>query len=83
MFAVNLAFVHGLLQYEYINQMGSVEGSFIAFARYIRENWGDLTWIPLWLAGMPVEQVYQPGLHYTVAGISELTSASPPVRITN
>lgn len=26
--------------------MGSVQGAFIAFARYIRDNWDDLNWFP-------------------------------------
>lgn len=46
LFACNLYLLQGLFQFEYIDQMGSVQGAFIAFARYIRDNWDDLNWFP-------------------------------------
>jgi hypothetical protein len=60
--------------------MGSVAGSFIAFARYIRDHWHELGWFPLWFGGMPIEQVYQPGLHYLVAFLASADWRISPAR---
>jgi len=62
---------------EYIDQMGSVEGAFIALSRYIAGHWNNLQWLPEWFCGMPVLRVYQPGLHVTVAAIVRLFNFSP------
>jgi hypothetical protein len=54
----------------FIDQMGSVDGSFIAFSRYMTRHMADLSWFPLWFCGMPFSRVYQPGLHVTVAALA-------------
>jgi hypothetical protein len=52
--------------------MESIEGSYMAIARWAALNWSDLTWFPLWFNGMPFHKVYQPGFHFVVAGLSTL-----------
>ena len=62
---------------DFTNQLCSVEGSFISISRYAMSHWGDLKWFPLWFCGMPFFQVYQPGLHLTVAAVGTWFHARP------
>ena len=50
--------------------MGSIEGAFIGLARYIRDHFPHLTWMPLWYGGIPFPDSYPPLLHATVAAVS-------------
>ena len=65
--AINAYIAQDLFGADFIRQFGSIESSFIALASYIIRNAGDLTWYPLWFGGMPFHNVYQPGMHFTVA----------------
>jgi hypothetical protein len=51
--ALNLSISWRLLKVEYTSQFSSVEGYFIAIARYLSGHWGDFSWFPLWHCGMP------------------------------
>jgi len=59
------------------DQMSSVEGVFIALARYMRDHAGDLYWCPLWFGGMPFQNTYPPLLHALVALVSATVRISP------
>jgi hypothetical protein len=61
----------------FIDQMGSSEGPVLALIRYIQQHRGDLLWFPMWQGGVPFSHVYQPGLHWTAAGIGDLFSLPP------
>ena len=76
-FAVNAYICKNLFGLEYSQQMESIEGSYMSIARWAAANWSDLTWFPLWFNGMPFEKVYQPGFHFTVAGLSALLGWTP------
>ena len=76
--ALNLSISWRLLKIEYTNQFSSVEGYFIAIARYISGHWGDFSWFPLWHGGMPYQDTYVPLLHLLVAataGLGHITAA--------
>jgi len=73
----NLWLVRGLLSYEYLDQMGSIAGSFIGLARWIRQYWPDLQWFPLWYGGIPFTHTYPPLLHQLVALVSLVFRISP------
>lgn len=60
----------------YIAQMPSIEGAFIGLARYIRDHFPDLSWMPLWYGGIPFPDSYPPLLHATVALVSGVTHIS-------
>src|SRR5258708_11511886 len=79
LFGINAFISAPLWAAGYINQMGSVEGAFIAISRYILRNWNDLSWFPTWFCGMPFLRVYQPGFHVTVASVATI-SGLPPER---
>jgi hypothetical protein len=50
----------------------SIDGAFIGLARYIRDHFPDLTWMPLWYGGIPFPDCYPPLLHVLVAAVSGL-----------
>jgi hypothetical protein len=77
LFLLNLWFVKELLTTEFTSQMYSIEGAYIALARYISSNWHDLTWFPLWYGGIPFQNTYLPLLHFTVAAVSKFLGLTP------
>ncbi len=74
--ALNLAICRRLFTVEYTVQFGSIEGSFIAIARYIARHWNGFSWFPLWHCGMPFQDTYVPLLHLTVAAAATLADVS-------
>jgi hypothetical protein len=70
--ALNLSISWRLMTIEYTDQFSSVEGYFIAIARYISGHWGDFSWFPLWHCGMPYADTYVPLLHLVVAATASL-----------
>jgi hypothetical protein len=70
--ALNLSIAWRLLKVEYTDHFSSVEGYFIAIARYVSSHWGDLSWFPLWHCGMPYADTYVPLLHLVVAATAGL-----------
>ncbi len=77
LFALNAYIALRLFQVEYHQHLGSVEGLFISITRFAMRNWGDLTWLPLWMLGMPFHHVYPPGIHVTAAALATLMQWSP------
>lgn len=75
--AINAYICKNLFALEFSQRMESIEGSYMSIARWTAANWSDLTWFPLWFNGMPFEKVYQPGFHFTVAGLSTLLGWTP------
>ncbi len=73
LFSLNAVLIHALFSIEYSRQMGSIEGSYMAIARWARDHAGDIGWFPLWFNGMPFYSIYQPGFHTTVAALSALS----------
>ncbi len=69
-FALNAFVTLRLFHSNYIAQMASIEGAFIGLARYIRDHFPHLTWMPLWYGGIPFPDSYPPLLHVTVAAVS-------------
>ncbi len=67
LFALNIAVCWRLFTVEFTGHFGSIEGSFIAIARYLSQHWGDFSWWPLWHCGMPYQDTYVPLLHLIVA----------------
>ena len=77
LFLLNLALVWRLFKTEYLDEMKSIEGVFMALARYVRDHFFDTDWWPYWYCGMPFRNTYQPGLPYTTAALSAITGLSP------
>jgi hypothetical protein len=77
LFGLNALICAPLFRTEYLDQMSSVEGVFIALARYMRDHAGDLYWCPLWYGGMPFQNTYPPLLHALAALVSAGVRISP------
>jgi len=77
LFLLNAALVWQLFKTEYLDQMKSIEGVFMALARYVRDHFSDTDWWPYWFCGMPFRNTYQPALPFTTAALSALTGLSP------
>ncbi len=75
--ALNLSICWRLFKVEYTAHFASIEGSFIAIARYLSRHWGDFSWWPLWHCGMPYQDTYVPLLHVAVAATASLMHLSP------
>lgn len=75
--SINLYIAWELLTAEYINQMGSIESTHIALARYALENWRDLTWFPLWYGGIPYQDTYPPLMPLLLALVARVTGMTP------
>jgi len=72
---LNLWIAGRLLAIEYLDQMGSIESTHITLARWVRENWHDLGWFPLWYGGIPWQNTYPPLLHLIVAALGAMSPA--------
>ncbi len=77
LFAINAFICRTLFTAAFTERMESIESSYIAISRWAMDHWHDLTWFPLWFTGMPFHQVYQPGLHLTVAALASAVHGTP------
>jgi len=75
--AVNLLVVGKLFGVELSPYTGSVEGTFIAIARVMRQHPFDWHWWPLWTCGSPFENTYLPFEQWVVAGFDAITRMGP------
>ena len=77
LFAINWFIAGKLASIEYLDAMQSIEGAYIAISRYAMQNWGGLSWFPLWYNGIPFQNSYPPLLHLVVAGYAWLMGWTP------
>lgn len=77
LFALNAFICWPLFRVEYLEDFPSNEGSWITFARFLRENWPHVSWFPWFDAGMPFENTYLPGVSAIVALVSKVSHCSP------
>ncbi len=77
LFVLNAWVCRELFSLEYSYFLHSIEGAYVSISRYAMENWRDLSWWPLWYAGIPYQNSYPPLLHLTVAAVAALLKISP------
>jgi hypothetical protein len=77
LFALNAAICWPLFGIEYLDDFQTNEGSWIAFAKFLREYWPHVRWFPWFDGGMPFENTYLPGLTSIVALASMIAQCSP------
>ncbi len=75
--ALNAFVCRELFWTEYTSHLHSIEAAYIAISRYVLENWRDLSWFPLWYAGIPFQNTYPPLLHWLVALAAGAAGISP------
>jgi hypothetical protein len=77
LFVLNVYIAGRLFQVDFYNHLSSVEGVFVGLTRFISQNWGDLTWLPIYYAGMPFHHVYAPGMPVSAAAIATVMHFGP------
>src|SRR5262245_64068630 len=77
LFLLNAWIAWRIFGVEYTDNFSSIEGSFIALARYISLHWGDFSWWPIWHCGMPFQDTYVPLVHLMSAAVSTLAHLPP------
>jgi hypothetical protein len=77
LFLLNAWIVRDLVRIEWLDQMGSIEGTHIALSRWVARNWSDLNWFPLWYGGIPFQNAYLPLVPALAGGLSALTGLAP------
>jgi len=76
LFGLNFYVCREPLRVEYLRFMGSIEGAFMGLSRYAIAHPTDLTWFPLWNAGIPYQTTYPPLLPLVVALVASLRGTS-------
>ena len=79
LFCLNAYICRELFVTEFTQHMGSIEGTFIAVARYVMEHPWELRWLPWWYGGIPFQNAYQPALHLLVAAVAWVAGLSAPL----
>jgi len=66
-----------LFRVQYLDNWRSIEGSFIADARYIRDHFPHPKWHSLWYCGTRFDYIYPPLTRFGPAILSKLSGATP------
>jgi hypothetical protein len=77
LFALNALFCWRLFRVEYLNNLGSNEGTFITFARFLLANGVHSGWFPWFNVGLPFENTYLPLTAFLTALGASLARCSP------
>jgi hypothetical protein len=72
--------IRPLFRVKYLELWGSIESTFIADARFLRDNWPHPNWQPNWYCGTRTDYIYPPALRYGTAAISKAVPKVLPVR---
>ncbi|MEP6715607.1 MAG: hypothetical protein ABJC09_08525 [Terriglobia bacterium] len=76
-FAVNVFICRELFAIEFVRNLHTNEGCFVALSRFFREHWNDFRWYPWFNTGMPMENAYQPLLPVLAAVTGAVSGWSP------
>ncbi|HET8546523.1 MAG TPA: hypothetical protein VFL57_00890 [Bryobacteraceae bacterium] len=77
LFLLTAALIKPVFLAGYMQHWGSIEGSFIADARFLRDHWPLPKWNPLWYSGTREDYIYAYGLRLGPAAISRWTGLEP------
>ena len=66
------ALIKPLFQLEYLDRWDSIESTFIADGRFLRDHWPHPQWQPLWYCGTRYDYIYPPALRYGTALLSRV-----------
>jgi len=76
-FLLTAALIRPLFKVKYTVAWNSIESTFIADGRFLKDHWPHPLWQPLWYCGTRFDYVYPPALRYGVAGLSKLFPILP------
>ena len=63
--------IRPLWKLKYTENWGSIESTFIADARMLKDNWPRPLWQPYWYVGTRFDYVYPPALRYGTAALAK------------
>src|SRR5689334_8185830 len=66
-----------LWRIEYLRNWGSIDSTFIADARFLKEHWPHPAWLPLWYCGTRFDYIYPPALRYGTAALAKMFPILP------
>jgi hypothetical protein len=72
LFLFTAALIKPLFQLEYLDRWDSIESTFIADGRFLRDHWPHPQWQPLWYCGTRYDYIYPPALRYGTALLSRV-----------
>ena len=76
-FLLAAALIQPLFRVKYTIFWRSIESTFIADGRFLKDHWPHPLWQPLWYCGTRFDYIYPPALRYGAAGLSKLFSILP------
>jgi hypothetical protein len=79
-YAIAAFLILPLFKVKYFDLWGSIESTFIADARFLRDHWPHPNWQPNWYLGTRTDYVYPPALRYGTAGLLKAVPIILPVR---
>lgn len=77
LFMLNALICRQLFRTEYMDQLDSIEGSFIAIVQWIRDGGLRFHWFPTWYGGIPSQSPYPPVFHTMAAIVAYVSGSSP------
>lgn len=75
-YAIATALLNPLYRFEYLSAWNSIESTFIADARFLRDHWPHPGWQPNWYTGTRFDYIYPPAIRYGTAALSMLRHVS-------
>ena len=70
-FLLAAVLVWPLFRAKYLDKWASIESTFIADARFLKEHWPHPLWQPLWYGGTRFDYIYPPALRYGTAALAK------------
>ncbi len=71
------ALIWPLFKAKYLDKWASIESTFIADGRFLKQHWPHPLWQPLWYGGTRFDYIYPPGLRYGTAVLSKIFPIVP------
>ncbi len=70
-FAFTAILIWPLFKAKYLDKWASIESTFIADARFLKQHWPHPLWQPLWYGGTRFDYIYPPALRYGTAALAK------------
>jgi hypothetical protein len=76
-FLTAAALIWRLFKIKYTALWSSIESTFIADGRFLRDHWPHPLWQPLWYCGTRFDYIYPPALRYGTAALAKMLPILP------
>lgn len=76
LFVFTAALIWPLFKAGYMDNWASIDSTFIADARFLREHFPHPAWQPDWYCGTRFDYIYPPALRYATAGLSAVLNTT-------